>query len=228
MILAGCQKCTLIDFPEKVACIVFTQGCNLRCPFCHNSELWAYRENGPITEEEFFSFLAGRREKLDGVVVSGGEPTLQPDLENFLCRIRDQGFATKLDTNGLQPAVLAKLLDEKLLDFVAMDLKHTPKNYAVACGVPVPEELIRQSLGILRQSAIDYELRTTAVPGIHNLEDLAALGDLVNGAPRFTLQNFSPKSAANPYLRKTTPFPPEALESLRPIFESAVKKFTIR
>ncbi|MDR0679185.1 MAG: anaerobic ribonucleoside-triphosphate reductase activating protein [Puniceicoccales bacterium] len=228
MILAGCQKCTLIDFPGKVACIVFTQGCNLRCPFCHNSKLWPHGEGGTFAEEDFFFFLAGRREKLDGVVVSGGEPTLQPDLEDFLRRIRDLGFATKLDTNGLCPAVLTKLLNENLLNFVAMDLKHALSRYALACGVPVPTEPIRQSLNILRQSSIDYELRTTAVPGIHSLEDLAALRDLVAGVPRFTLQNFSPESAADPYLRKTAPFSVEQLESLRPIFEAVVEKFTIR
>lgn len=183
---------------------------------------------GGLSEEDFFSFLAGRRGKLDGVVISGGEPTLQPDLEDFLRRIRALGFATKLDTNGLRPDLLAKFLGDGLLDFVAMDLKHTFAKYNLACGVPVAEETIRRSLEILRQGTVDYELRTTAVPFIHSLEDLAALRDLVGGAPRFALQNFSPKEAADPFLRKIPPFSLEQLESLRPIFESAVEKFTIR
>jgi pyruvate formate lyase activating enzyme len=228
VIIGGWQRCTLIDFPERIACILFTQGCNLRCPFCHNPELWPARRPHAVEEEEIFSFLKNRVGKLDGVVVSGGEPTLQPDLDAFLRKIAGLGFARKLDTNGFQPDILNGLLDKNLLNFVAVDLKHIPSAYGRACGVAVSEKPLLKTLSVLRGSEIDYELRTTAVPTIHSLAELAELRDLVAGVPRFTIQNFSPKSAADARLRELKPFPPEQLESLRPIFAPIVGKFTIR
>ncbi|MDR2029942.1 MAG: anaerobic ribonucleoside-triphosphate reductase activating protein [Puniceicoccales bacterium] len=227
MQIAGWHKCTLIDFPGKIATIVFTQGCNLRCPFCHNGELWAMKCAHVLPEREIFAFLAERQGLLDGVVVSGGEPTLQPDLADFFRKVRALGFATKLDTNGLRPNVLARLLADGLLDFVAMDVKHIPGRYADACACPVAVELVRKSLQLLKNGPA-HELRTTVVPGIHRLEELPGLLDLVAGAQRFTLQNFHPKNAANPALRRQKPFPMADLEALRPIFAPAVGQFSIR
>ena len=228
MIIAGLQKCSLIDFPERVACVVFTQGCNMRCPFCHNAKLWPMECATPVGEDCFFAFLESRKNLLDGVVISGGEPTLHHDLGSFLKKIRALGFATKLDINGLRPDVLKDLIDAGLLDFVAMDLKHVYSAYGRACGIAVPVEKIMQSIFILRKSDIDYELRTTVVPTIHSLDDIAAMLPLVAGVPRFTLQMFSPAESANHKLRNRKPFNREQLEQLRPTFERAVGKFTIR
>jgi pyruvate formate lyase activating enzyme len=182
----------------------------------------------PIGEDIFFTFLESRKGLLDGAVISGGEPTLHGDLGSFLGKIHDLGFATKLDTNGLLPDVLAKLLDDGLVDFVAMDLKHTFSSYGRACGVEVPVEAVEKSLKLLRESTIDYELRTTVVPTIHSLDDVAALLPIVSGVPRFTLQAFAPAAAADPKLRTQKPFTVEQLESLREIFEPVVGKFTVR
>jgi pyruvate formate lyase activating enzyme len=228
MKIAGWHRCSLIDYPGKVAATLFTQGCNLRCPFCHNGPLWDSRGEDAVAEGEIFAFLEGRKGLLEGVVITGGEPTLQPDLANFLRRVRELGFAAKLDTNGCLPNVLKNLLANRLLDFVAMDVKHVPRRYAEACGCPVSLRAVRQSLGLLRESGLDYELRSTVVPGIHTLEELPGLLELVAGAPRFTLQNFDPKSAASPLLRLGKPFLPEELERLRPRFAPFVGQFSIR
>jgi pyruvate formate lyase activating enzyme len=227
MEIAGWQKCTLIDFPERIATIVFTQGCNFRCPFCHNGQLLPTGGRG-IGEGEIFRFLARNKKKLTGVVISGGEPTLQADLGQFFGEIRSLGLATKLDTNGSRPEILAQLLRDGLLDFVAMDLKNIPSDYDRTCGTRAPLGAIAHSLEILRASGIDYELRTTVVPTLHDLARLPELVELIRGAPRFTLQDFRPKSATDPELRKVQPYGPEKLETLRPFFEPFVKKFTVR
>ncbi|MDR3117351.1 MAG: anaerobic ribonucleoside-triphosphate reductase activating protein [Puniceicoccales bacterium] len=228
MKIAGWHRCSLIDFPGKVAATLFTQGCNLRCPFCHNGDLWDLQTPGTVPEGEIFAFLETRKGLLDGVVVSGGEPTLQPDLPDFLRRLRELGFATKLDSNGFRPEVLENLLANRLLNFVALDVKHIPERYAAACGCPVSLDALRRSLRLLRESGLDYELRTTVVPGIHAPEELPALLELVAGAPRLTLQNFDPRSAASHSLRLRKPFPPEVLEGLRDKFSPHVGQFSIR
>ncbi|MDR2340765.1 MAG: anaerobic ribonucleoside-triphosphate reductase activating protein [Puniceicoccales bacterium] len=228
MIFGGWQKCTLIDFPEKIAAILFAQGCDFRCPYCHNHGLWARRTESSVAWETIFEFLKTRRGKLDGVVISGGEPTLQVDLPDILAEIHKLGFATKLDTNGNHPDILEKLLGACLLDFVAMDLKHLPARYTQACGVDVLPENILQSVKLIKESTIDHEFRTTVVPGLHRLGDLPQLVPIIQGARRFTLQNFAPTHAADLALRARKPFEPAALEKLRPVFTPIVEIFTIR
>jgi len=149
MVLAGLQKLTLLDFPGKVACTVFTAGCDLRCPFCHNSGLLTAPED-TIPEPEFFAFLEKRRGILDGVCVTGGEPLLQPDLPDFLARIRALGFLVKLDTNGTHPDRLVRLLESGLADYVAMDVKNCPARYGETAGAPVDPALITASMAVLR------------------------------------------------------------------------------
>jgi pyruvate formate lyase activating enzyme len=226
--IAGWQKCSLIDFPGKIAAVIFTQGCNFRCPFCHNPELWSTDGAGQVDGEEIFNYLEGRRGRLEGIVISGGEPTLQVGLVPFLRRIRAMDFATKLDTNGSRPDVLADLLEKRLLDLVAMDIKHIFSRYRVACGREVSTESIVESLRLLRGSGLDYELRTTIVPTIHCPEEVKELRKIVAGAPRFAIQNFSPPSAADPSLRSLKPFSREVLEELEATFKPAVGKFSIR
>ena len=193
MLIKGLQKLTLLDFPEKMACTVFTFGCNLRCPFCHNASLVLTEraDDTLIPEEEFFSFLQKRRGILEGVCITGGEPTLQPDLPTFIRKIRDLGFAVKLDTNGARPAVLRALLDEGLLDYVAMDVKNSLSKYPETVGLPTFDTTsIEESMNILMEGRIPFEFRTTLVKGLHTPESVAEMGARLAGGERFFLQTF--------------------------------------
>lgn len=166
--IAGLQKMTLLDFPGKVACTVFLQGCNFRCPFCHNSGLLSGAGEELMTDDAFFSFLDSRKGLLDGVCVSGGEPTLMPGIGEFLRSIKDRGFAVKLDTNGSRPEMLKALVEEGLVDYVAMDVKNSPSRYGQTVGLPVALEKIEESLRFLMTDKVAYELRTTLVLPLHD------------------------------------------------------------
>lgn len=191
MILKGFQKTTLLDYPGKVACTVFTGGCNFRCPFCHNARLVTEQDREEqISEEEFFSFLKKRQGILDGVCVTGGEPLLQKDILPFLVRIRELGFLVKLDTNGSRPDVLQQILDAKLVDYIAMDLKNSKEKYAWTCGLDTYPEQIEQSIALIMQSGIEYEFRTTVVREFHTAEDMVSMAKWIEGAPRYFLQGF--------------------------------------
>lgn len=191
MLFCGLQKLTLLDYPDKAACTLFTPGCNWRCPYCHNASLLAPAPGTGIGEDEVLAFLEKRQGLLDGVCVSGGEPLLHPGLANFLRRVRALGFAVKLDTNGSQPAQLHALLREGLVDYVAMDLKNSPEKYAETIGVPgfnlAP---VQQSIDLLRTGNLPHEFRTTVVRQLHTAEDLAAIGRWIAGAPHWYLQSF--------------------------------------
>ena len=189
MNVQGYQKMTLLDFPGKVACTVFTGGCNLRCPFCHNASLvMEPNENGDATAD-VLSYLEKRRGILDGVCITGGEPLLQADLDEFILRVREMGLAVKLDTNGTLPRQLKALLDRRLLDYVAMDIKSAPAHYSRAAGVEVDLTQIEQSIALIQASGIPHEFRTTAVKGIHLPEDFVAIAHLVGDSPYF-IQRF--------------------------------------
>ena len=193
MLIKGLQKLTLLDFPEKMACTVFTFGCNLRCPFCHNASLvLADRaDDTAISEEEFFSFLQKRRGILEGVCITGGEPTLMPDLPDFIRRIRAMGYAVKLDTNGYRPDVLKALAGEGLLDYVAMDVKNSLRLYPKTTGIPdLNTALIEESMDFLMEGHIPFEFRTTLVRGLHTPESVAEMGKRLAGNEPFFLQTF--------------------------------------
>ncbi|MFH1546375.1 MAG: anaerobic ribonucleoside-triphosphate reductase activating protein [Patescibacteria group bacterium] len=197
MQIAAIQKLTLLDFPGKTACTVFTPGCNFRCGYCHNPELVlpekiAIAKQDLIPEEAFFNFLGKRKGLLDGVCVTGGEPTLQKDLLQFLKKIRQRGFLVKLDTNGSHPEILEKLFRARLLDFIALDVKASPKNYQKLVGIDVVEK-IRASKNLIEQSGVPYEFRTTVVREIHDEEEFRKILEFVRGAEKFFLQNFEPK-----------------------------------
>lgn len=197
MRLGGLQPCSLQDFPGKVAAVVFARGCNLRCPYCHNPQLSDLSRAGQnLSEDEFFAFLTDRKGKLSGVVVSGGEPTLQADLPRFLEKIRDMGFAVKLDTNGTRPDMLAELLTRRLVDYVAMDLKDLPEGYSEWLG-PTDPEAIRTSLVLLRASRISHELRTTVTLPRFDLARLLAMSSIVNSS-RWWLQRALPGPCLEP------------------------------
>ncbi len=190
MNVQGYQKLTLLDFPGKVACTVFTGGCNLRCPFCHNASLVKHPRELENKEEELFSYLEKRRGILEGVCITGGEPLLQPDLGGFIRRVKEMGFAVKLDTNGSDPVALARVLAEGNVSYVAMDVKNAPEHYERAVGVKCDFRLFQESMQVIRQSKVPYEFRTTLVKGIHTEGDISALAELLSGEKRVFLQSF--------------------------------------
>ncbi|MBO5232497.1 MAG: anaerobic ribonucleoside-triphosphate reductase activating protein [Clostridia bacterium] len=192
MNIMGLQKLTLLDFPGKMACTVFTGGCNFRCPFCHNAALVIGPEYVPLmTEDEFFAFLNKRFGVLDGVCITGGEPTLQPDLEDFIRKIKAIGYSVKLDTNGFLPDKLIDLVNKKLVDYVAMDIKSSPSGYGRATGIRnfniAP---IQRSINFLMSGAVDFEFRTTVVRELHSENDIQDIGDWIKGDHKYYLQGF--------------------------------------
>ncbi len=192
MILKGLQKLTLLDFPGKIAATVFTGGCNFRCPFCHNASLVIPERFGEtLPEEEFFAFLSKRKGILEGVAITGGEPTLHKDLPEFIKRIKDGGFLVKLDTNGTNPEMLERLIDDGLLDYVAMDIKSSREGYSKAVGLENYNlEKIEKSIEILKKCKVDFEFRTTVVNGLHSKADIEEIGKWLSGEEKFFLQTF--------------------------------------
>ena len=191
MKIYGLQKMTLLDFPGHVACTVFTGGCNYRCPFCHNYELVDGTAEPIMDEEELLAFLKKRTGLLDGVAITGGEPCLSGDLISFVRRIREMGFPVKLDTNGCFPDVLEALLSGGLISYAAMDIKNSPERYAATVGLDrIDLAPVERSMALLRNSGIDYELRTTVVKELHSADDFRAIGPLIQCAPRYFLQCF--------------------------------------
>ena len=192
MRIAGLQNLTLLDYPGKVACTVFTPGCSFRCPFCHNPALvLPERARGEIPEEDVLAFLKKRAGMLDGVCVSGGEPLLQRDLRNFLRQVKALGYAVKLDTNGSNPDLLGRLMDEGLLDYAAMDVKNTLAKYPETAGLPgLDLDAVVQSAELLMRERIPFEFRTTLVREFHTREDVLEIGRWLRGAPRYFLQAF--------------------------------------
>jgi len=190
MNIQGFQKLTLLDYPGRTACTVFTGGCNLRCPFCHNADLVRTPIAQPNLTQEVLTYLARRRGILDGVCITGGEPLLQPDLTDFIRQIKELGYAVKLDTNGSLPDRLAALLGTGLVDCVAMDVKSSPAGYAAAAGTDGDAAVYDRSIRILRESGVAHEFRTTAVKGIHTPADFTAIGEWLAGVPAYYIQRF--------------------------------------
>jgi pyruvate formate lyase activating enzyme len=230
MIIGGLQKFSTIDFPEKLAAVIFTRGCNFRCPFCHNFELISEKNSsGDLDQKGVLDFLRRRIGKLDGVVLSGGEPTLHSDLADFILDIKNLGFEVKLDTNGSWPEIIRSLLGKGLLAYIAMDIKHVYAKYTRACGLQIPSiERIKESVSIITNSDIAYEFRTTMVPGIHVVSDALDIAMQLDGAKRFAVQEFMPNktlalgnSCKNRFYRKD-------FELLRQRIETYVDEFVIR
>ena len=192
MKICGLNKTTLLDYPGRVACTIFLSGCNFRCPFCHNSGLVLTPDiQAEYTKDEILKFLKKRTGILDGVCVSGGEPTLSPDLTDFLFRIKELGYNIKLDTNGTRPDVLRHLIQNHLIDKIAMDIKSCPENYPLLCGINAPDmDAINESVKILMQEAPDYEFRTTVVKELHTRHDFEKIGQWLSGAHVYYLQAY--------------------------------------
>jgi pyruvate formate lyase activating enzyme len=227
MTIGGLQKTTLIDYPGKVACTVFLVGCNFRCPFCYAIDLVLperIEKTTKISEKEFFSFLSERKGLLEGVVICGGEPTLNANLVEFITEIKALGFLVKLDTNGSNPVMLRELIAGGLIDYVAMDIKTCKEKYTSAVGVDVDISKIQESIDMLKEGKVDYEFRTTVVPDFHSKEDIVALAKWIGPAKRYYLQNFMQANTIDPSFSNKKPYPKEWFidvgEKIKGYFES--------
>lgn len=220
--LAGLQKTTFIDYPEKIACIVFTQGCNFRCGYCHNPELFENKEP-VLSVPAFFEFLNKRKGKLDGVVITGGEPTLHgKDLIEFIKEVKSLGFLVKLDTNGTHPDVLQELLNKNLLDYIAMDIKAPLAKYKTITQTDIDTKIIKKSIDMIMNSGVDYEFRTTIVKSQLSVEDLRQIGELIQGAKRYYMQKFLATKILDETLMSEESYTDEEFKNLRTILEEYV------
>ncbi len=216
MLIGGLQKFSLIDYPKKIAAIVFTQGCSFLCHFCHNPSLVIKEQfTPPLSEKDFFSFLEKRKNKLEGVVISGGEPTLQKDLIEFIKKIKNFGFLVKLDTNGTNPEVLKFLIEKKLIDYIAMDIKASFKNYEKVIGRKINLENIKKSIKLIMDSEIDYEFRTTLVKNLHTKEDVLEILKSIKGSKVYILQSFRKEITLNPKFSSYSAFSDEEMQDFK-------------
>lgn len=231
MKIGGVQKVTFIDYPGKIACTVFTIGCNFRCPFCQNSHLVLpekIKKIKEIPEEEFFSFLRKRKEFLEGVVICGGEPTFHSDLLDFAKKIKKLGYLIKLDTNGSNPKMLNSLIEKKLVDYVSLDIKAPKEKYNKVCGKKINIKKIERSIEILKKEKIDYEFRTTLVPTLVEKEDILKIVKWISPAKRYFLQNFRPQNTIDPKFEKIKPFKIDYLLEIKKIISPFFEVCEIR
>ncbi|MBR7081090.1 MAG: anaerobic ribonucleoside-triphosphate reductase activating protein [Oscillospiraceae bacterium] len=228
MLINGLQKLTLLDFPEHTACTVFTGGCNMRCPFCHNAVLVTSPESQPVIgEEKVFDLLDKRRGLLDGVAITGGEPTLMPDLADFIGRIKEKGFHVKLDTNGTRPEVLRELIENRLVDYVAMDIKSSKEGYPKAVGMTTFDLApVEESAALLMQGGVEFEFRTTVVKELHDIQAIEEIGKWLSGAPKYFLQYF--KDNGETIEKGLNPVTPEELRAFAKAAEPYFGRVGIR
>lgn len=226
MTIGGIQKFSTVDYPGYTVASIFTIGCNMRCGYCHNPELVLPEQYaGAIPEEEIFEFLEKRRGLLDGVAISGGEPTMQEDLPDFIRRCKKMGFLVKLDTNGTNPGVLRELLQENLVDFVAMDIKGPLEKYSQIAARPIDIDAILESIDLIR--TVPHEFRTTIVRGQLVPEDFESIGQLVHGADRFALQYFVPGTTVSPQFNKRESFTKQEMDQARDIMSRYVQECVV-
>ncbi len=229
MIFGGFEKCTLIDFPGKIACMVYTIGCPFRCPYCHNPELVDETASVFFDEQEIIYFLETRKGLLDGVVITGGEPSMHGDnLISFIKKIKKIGFLVKLDTNGVAPLFLQRVIAEKLIDYIAMDIKAPFSKYSEVVGRPVYIDAIKKSISCIMQSGIPYEFRTTLVKSQLSFGDIKEIGESLEGAQMYYLQKFIPTKILNPQFLRKTSYSDDELKELQTMMLSYVKNCEIR
>ena len=205
MQINGFEGVSLVDYPGKVCSIIYTSPCNFKCPFCHNPDLISVNNN-VLKADAILADIAERAGFIEGVTITGGEPTLQLDLSEFAAALKSLNFLVKLDTNGYRPQAIKGLLDKKLIDYIAMDIKTSPDKYSRACGTKVELNKIKESISLIMNSGIDYEFRTTIVPGYVDMEDADKIGDMIKGAKRFTVQQFNNAKTYNPAMKNTVPY----------------------
>ncbi len=215
MLIAGIQKTTLIDYPGKVAATLFLFGCNFRCGFCHNPELIGELKTKTISEKEVLDFLQNRKEFLEGVCITGGEPTIQKDLQDLIRKIKNIGLDVKLDTNGTNPEMLKNLIDENLLDCIAMDIKTGYGKYHKLTNTKTNLEKIKKSIRIIINSKVNHEFRTTVIPEFYDKEDIKEIKEMLKGAKKYYLQKFIPKKTLDPAFLKKKPLTEKEMKDLR-------------
>ncbi len=232
MIIGGLHKNSLIDYPGKISCVIFLSGCNFDCPYCHNPELAKGRSLGSdfLSEDLIFDFLGSRKGFLDGVVISGGEPTLQNGLISFCKKIRLMGYPVKLDTNGSRPEVISKLIDEGLINYIAMDIKTDPSHYTPLIKNNCSLDKILSSIRIIMESEIDYEFRTTCIKSLVDEETVEIISHLINGSKLYALQQFSKTDVLHPEFFKdnTDIYQDDELMQLKSVANQWVNKCIVR
>ncbi|NGX56580.1 MAG: 7-carboxy-7-deazaguanine synthase [Candidatus Anoxychlamydiales bacterium] len=229
MLIGGLQKFSLIDYPNKIAAIVFTQGCYFRCRYCHNPNLVLESNfQNRIDEKDFFSFLETRINKLDAVVITGGEPTIQKDLKEFIKKIKDLNFSVKLDTSGINPNILQDLIESNLLDYIAMDIKAPLEKYKEIIQRDIDTSKISQSINLIMSSNVDYEFRTTLVDKLHIKEDPIKIAKLIKGSKKYILQKFVSNEILDPNLKNYKSFSDDIFNYLQKELLKFIKKVSIR
>lgn len=229
MKIGGIQKLSLVDYPGKTSAAIFTIGCNMRCGYCHNPELvLPERYTDAIPEDDILNFLKMRVGRLEGVVISGGEPTMHADLPEFFAKVKALGFFTKLDSNGTHPKMIQELLDRQLVDYIAMDIKGPLEKYQKIVAYPVDVDAVKKSIKIISTSGIDYEFRTTVVKSQISFnpdgeDDFDEIGKLVNGAPRFALQKFRAGRTLNPRFEHEETYSDKEFKQIQKKMEKYVK-----
>jgi pyruvate formate lyase activating enzyme len=229
MKIGGLQKVSLIDYPGLICAIVFVQGCNFKCPYCHNPELVDSKLFRPVIGElDVIDFLSKRKGKIDAVTISGGEPTIQEDLLPFIEQIKKMGFAVKLDTNGSQPQVIRSLLEKNLLDFIAMDVKGPLVKYKNIACTPVDPEKIKKSIKNILQSKVEHEFRTTIVKSQLTEKNILEIGEMISGARKYALQKFIPERTLEKKFSREKTYSNEALEKFKKRLEKEIPSVIVR
>ena len=229
MLIGGFQKFSLIDYPGKLCAIIFTQGCNYRCPYCHNPELVKpelFEE--PIPEEEIFSFLKSRKGKLEAVEITGGEPTLQKDLLEFVKKIKDMGFLMKLDSNGTHPEIIEEAIKLNLVDYLAMDIKAPLEKYEKVVRANTDIKKIEENIDLIMNSGLNYEFRTTVVKSLLSKEDIIEIGKIIKGAKNYYLQKFVPSKTLDPSFAKAETYSDSEFKDFKKNLENYVDNCLIR
>lgn len=222
MRINGFEGVSLIDYPGKICSIVYTSPCNFNCPFCHNPSLVTQNFN-VLSEDDILADIYDRREFIDAVTVTGGEPTLQQDLPVFFSKIHDMGLLTKLDTNGYDTETVKKLVEGGLVDYIAMDIKTSPEMYTKAAGLKLDSQKIKKSLNYIMNCGIEYCFRTTAVPGLVTDEDFGAIAKLIEGAPLYIIQQYDNEMTLEPSYKKIKPYTEKQLDEFAKIMRKFVK-----
>lgn len=226
MIICGYEKMSMVDYDSKIACTVFTGGCNFRCPFCHNASLVLGSDRQTVDEGEVLEYLTKRRGLVDALVVSGGEPTLQHDLEDFIRKVKGLGYLVKLDTNGTNPDVVEHLISEGLLDYIAMDVKNSEKKYPLTVDRQVDIGVIERSIEIIKNSGVAYEFRTTLIREFHTEDDISKIADMISGAERYYMQKYNDDDGCISH--GYSAFDKSEVERFKALFDGKVKMVGIR
>jgi pyruvate formate lyase activating enzyme len=224
MEFGGLKKVSLIDFPDRIATVLFTSGCNLRCPFCHNWRLVLEPKKSVLSEEMVFQILESRKKYVDAVVITGGEPLMHPDITHFLKKLKEREFAIKMDSNGFFPDTLEKSLP--YLDYVAIDVKTSAEKYVLLGANDISNYL--HTIEMLKQGNIDYEFRTTVVPSFVNEEDIPKMGELVKGAKRFAFQQFVPGDTLDRKFNDVSPYSPDVIAHFADVMKRYVDEVILR